>query len=36
MNLANHLTEFLRDDERAKSEVDLLAELAKTAGRFTA
>lgn len=59
MNLADHLTEFLRDDERAKSEarrirallreprpaqpsegdrtlMDLLAELAKTAGRFSA
>ncbi len=58
MNLADHLTEFLRDDEQAKSEarriramlreprtpkpqdgdksvMDLLAELAKTAGRFT-
>jgi hypothetical protein len=58
MNLADHLTEFLRDDERAKSEarrvrallrepraakpqegdkslMDLLAELAKTASRFT-
>jgi hypothetical protein len=59
MNLADHLTEFLRDDERAKSEarrirallreprparppegdhslMDLLAELAKTVGRFSA
>jgi hypothetical protein len=59
MNLADHLTEFLRDDERAKSDarriraqlreprapkaqetdknlMDLLAELAKTAGRFSA
>ncbi len=59
MNLADHLTEYLRDDERAKSDarrirallreprqakpvegadkafMDLLAELAKTAGRFT-
>jgi len=59
MNLTDHLTEFLRDDERAKSEarrirallreprnaappaegdkvlMDLLADLAKTAGRFT-
>lgn len=57
MNLADHLTEYLRDDERAKSDarriraqlreprtanpyegdrtvMDLLAELAKTAGRF--
>jgi hypothetical protein len=57
MNLSDHLTEFLRDDERAKTEarrvraqlreprspkaqetdkvlMDLLAELAKTAGRF--
>jgi hypothetical protein len=57
MNLSDHLTEFLRDDERAKSDarriramlreprnakppegdrslMDLLAELAKTAGRF--
>ena len=57
MNLTDHLTECLRDDERAKSEarrirallreqrspkaqdgnkslMDLLAELAKTAGRF--
>jgi hypothetical protein len=57
MNLADHLTEFLRDDEHAKSEarriraqlreprnappydgdrtvMDLLAELAKSAGRF--
>jgi hypothetical protein len=59
MNLADHLTEYLRDDERAKSDarriraqlreprtakplegdrslMDLLAELAKTAGRFQA
>jgi len=59
MNLADHLTEFLRDDEQAKSDarriraqlreprapkaqetdknlMDLLAELAKTAGRFSA
>ena len=59
MNLADHLTEYLRDDERAKSDarriraqlreprspkaqetdkplMDLLAELAKTAGRFNA
>jgi hypothetical protein len=59
MNLADHLTEYLRDDERAKSEarriraqlrehrtaqpdsgdhsmMDMLAELAKTAGRPTA
>jgi len=59
MNLADHLTEYLRDDERAKSEarrirallreprpakphdgdrglMDLLAELAKNAGRFPA
>ena len=59
MNLADHLTEYLRDDERAKSDarriramlrepravkaqdgdrslMDLLAELAKTAGRFSA
>lgn len=58
MNLADHLTEFLRDDERAKSDarriraqlreprnaqappgdkilMDLLAELAKTAGRLS-
>ena len=59
MNLADHLTEYLRDDERAKSDarriramlreprnakaieepdksfMDLLAELAKTTGRFT-
>lgn len=58
MNLADHLTEFLRDDERAKSDarriraqlreprtpkaqetdkqlMDLMAELAKTAGRFS-
>jgi hypothetical protein len=59
MNLADHLTEYSRDDERAKSDarrirammreprnakpldaadksfLDLLAELAKTAGRFT-
>jgi hypothetical protein len=57
MNLSDHLTEYLRDDERAKSDarriraqlreprtpkaqetdkslMDLLAELAKTAGRF--
>jgi hypothetical protein len=57
MYLADHLTEYLRDDERAKSEarrvraqlreprtappytgdrtvIDLLAELAKSAGRF--
>jgi hypothetical protein len=59
MNLADHLTEYLRDDERAKSDarriraqlreprnakppegdktlMDLLAELAKTASRFSA
>jgi hypothetical protein len=59
MSLSDHLTEFLRDDERAKSEarrirallreprnpkpqetdknlMDLLAELAKSAGRFAA
>jgi hypothetical protein len=59
MNLSDHLTEFLRDDELGKSEarrirallrepravkaqetdrslMDLLAELTKTAGRFTA
>jgi hypothetical protein len=59
MNLADHLTEYLRDDERAKSDarriramlrepravkapegdrslMDLLAELAKNAGRFSA
>jgi hypothetical protein len=59
MNLADHLTEYLRDDERAKMEarriraqlreprtappftgdrtvMDLLAELAKSAGRFQA
>jgi hypothetical protein len=59
MNLADHLTEYLRDDERAKADarriramlreprtakpvegadksfMDLLAELAKTASRFT-
>ena len=58
MNLADHLTEYLRDDERAKSDarriraqlreprnakpaegdktlMDLLAELAKTASRFS-
>lgn len=59
MNLADHLTEYLRDDERAKSDarriramlreprnakaieepdksfMELLAELAKTTGRFT-
>jgi hypothetical protein len=57
MNLSDHLTEYLRDDERAKSDarriraqlreprtpkvqetdkslMDLLAELAKNAGRF--